>query len=122
MTDIAELIDDPDFCTSFTIMVSDSYRQDDGEWIEGFEPYKMTGVIQPASSRDTAHMIDGDEYRGAINVWARQMIATADNSERCAGLGDLIDWHCKRYRVVNSKDWSQYGYWQAMAVEVDGDG
>ena len=32
--------------------------------------------------------------------------------------GDLIDWHQQKYQVVEVMDWSQYGYWYALAVQV----
>lgn len=116
MTDISELLHDPDFETEFILNVPESYRHEDGRWIESIKSHKKHGVVQPASTKETQYLTQGDEHRNVINVWSDDYIGAASN--QCPSLGDIIEWHCSKYRVVAVKDWSQYGYWKASAIEL----
>lgn len=118
MDDIAELIHDPDFETSFTVKIASGVRQDDGSYTEILTEHNRLGVVQPASRGDTQYLTEGDKSRVAIKVWSTEYFSTSDS--RVPKLGDIITWHGNQYRIVNVKDWSQYDYWQALAVETRG--
>lgn len=119
MDDIAELLHDPDFETSFTVKIASGHRDDSGEWVETVTDEQRLGVIQPASKSDTQYLTEGDKTQTAIKVWSTEYFSTSDS--RVPKLGDIITWHTSVYRIVNVKDWSQYGYWQALAVETKDD-
>lgn len=119
MDDISELLSDPDFVTEFTLKTTGGYRDEGGEWIEQQVATDSSGVVQPAASKDTAFLPDGDKWRQVIKVWSISKITPVNKDT--PKLGDKIVWNGKQHRVVNIKDWSQYGYWQAMAVEISGD-
>lgn len=118
MEDMIELLSDPDFVTDFVLGISVGKRTDGGKWVEGEEYHKKEGVIQPAPSKDTQYLEDGDKNRLAIKIWSCEYLSAADR--HAPQLGDIIEWHCERFRIVNVKDWSQYGYWQAVAVQLTG--
>lgn len=118
MNDIVELLHDPDFATDFIFKIAGGERLDSGEFVESVTCHKKRGVIQPASHKDTEYLVDGDKYRRAIKIWLSEYISAAD--KRAPQLGDIIEWNCSEFRVVSNKDWSQYGYWQAVAVEITG--
>lgn len=119
MDDIAELLHDPDFETSFTVKIASGHRDDSGEWVETVTDEQRLGVVQPASRGDTQYLTEGDKSRVAIKVWSTEYFSASDS--RVPKLGDIITWHGNTYRIVNVKDWSQYDYWQALAVETRDD-
>lgn len=114
--DIVELLNDPDFVTEFTLGISTGVRHNDGRFINEVSLHYKKGVIQPANSKDTQYLIDGDKHRQTIKVYAGEYLSPVD--KRVPQLGDTICWHCNDYRVVNVDDWSQYGYWKAIAVQL----
>lgn len=116
MIDMIELLNDPDFTTDFILKIAGGKRLDNGKFIEGFTCYNRNGVIQPAPQKDTQYLVDGDSNRAAVKIWSSEYVSAADN--RAPQLGDIIEWHCNEYRIVSVKDWSQYGYWQSLAVQV----
>lgn len=115
-TEMLEVIDDEDFNTSFRLGVSSGHRADDGVWVDGRDWLDLRAVIQPAKGYKTQHLSEGDRHKPAIHVWCgRELNPTYDG---VAKKGDLIEWHGKNYQVVEPMDWSQYGYWQALAIQV----
>ena len=116
MNDMSELLLDPDFVTDFVVKVASGYRERGGKWIETLLLEDRRGVIQPASPRDTQYLAEGDKSRQVIKIWSAEYLSTSD--ERVPKLGDKITWHDDEHRIVHVKDWSQYGYWQALAVQV----
>lgn len=116
MNDMSDILSDPDFVTDFIVNVASGTRVRGGAWVETLTPYARRGVIQPASPRDTQYLVDGDKSRQVIKIWSSEYLSTSD--ERVPKLGDKITWHGDEHRIVHVKDWSQYGYWQALAVQV----
>lgn len=119
MIDVIEMLHDPDFSTEFTFGIAGGYRTVKGEWVETIASAKKAAVIQPASNRDLKYLAEGDELRQAINIWSTEYLSSTDRL--CPQKGDVIGWHDKTYRIVNVEDWSQYGYWKAMAMQEIGD-
>ena len=114
--DILEVINDEAFNTPFLLGRSQGVRQDDGEYIENRNWQDLKAVIQPAKGYKTQHLKEGDKNKPAVNLWCSyELNPTFDGA---AVTGDLIDWHQQKYQVVEVMDWSQYGYWYALAVQV----
>lgn len=120
MNDMSELLTDPDFVTDFTVFIAGGHYERGGVWVETLTPENRRGVIQPAAPKDTQYLVDGDKSRQVIKVWSSEYLSTSD--ERVPKLGDKLTWHGDEHRIVHVKDWSQYGYWQALAVQVVTDG
>lgn len=120
MNDMSELLTDPDFVTDFIVQVAGGERVRGGEFVETLTQEERRGVVQPAAPKDTQYLADGDKSRQVIKIWSAEYLSTSD--ERVPKLGDKIIWHDDEHRIVHVKDWSQYGYWQALAVQVVTDG
>ena len=114
---MSELLSDPDFVTSFELSISTGRRVRGGEWIESFITETRIGVIQPSSQKDTQYLKEGDKNKLAIRVYSDQSLSASDKN--VPKLGDKVKWNNKSYRIASFKDWSQYGYWQALALELD---
>lgn len=118
MNHIADMLNDPDFVTEFIFGIAGGTRTAKGDWIESIDEDKKEAIIQPASKSDTKHLTDGDESRQAINIWSADYMSAVDKV--CPQKGDIIGWHDRSYRIVSVDDWSQYGFWYAMAVQLLG--
>lgn len=116
MNDMSELLLDPDFVTDFKVKTTSGHRVRGGQWVETAIVVDRHGVIQPAAPKDTQFLPEGDRSRQAIKVYSNEYLSTSD--ERVPKLGDKITWHDDEHRIVSVKDWSQYGYWQALAVQI----
>lgn len=116
MNDMSELLLDLDFVTDFVIQVASGARVRGAAWVETLLSEDRRGVIQPASQKDTEFLAEGDRSRQAIKIWSAEYLSASD--ERVPKLGDKILWHGDTHRIVSVKDWSQYSYWQALAVQV----
>ena len=115
-----EVINDPEFVTDFRLGVSTGTRQDDGQWNESRQWHELRGAVQPAAQSDkgksTQYLTEGDRNQPSINIWCGHTLnPTFDGA---AITGDLVEWHSENYQVVDALNWSQYGYWWAMAVRV----
>lgn len=118
--DMSELLADPDFVTSFTLKETGGYRVA-GKWTETIVETPKEGVIQPMSAGDTRFLQEGDKTKSGIKVYCAFEVSAS--SELPPKLGDMIDWHNKTYRIAKAPDdWSEYGYWKAIAVQVDENG
>lgn len=115
--DIVELLTDPDFVTEFTLKTTGGYRVA-GKWTETVVDSVKEGVVQPMQAKDTQFLQEGDKTRSGIKIYCSFEVSASN--EAPPKLGDLIVWHNRTYRVAKAPDdWSQYGYWKAIAVEVD---
>lgn len=115
-----DVISDAAFNTCFKLARVPIKRERDGS-ITGNNPddlkwYGLNGVVQPAKGKDTKHLQQGDLTKPGIKVWCgRALNPTWGDAPQ---LGDLIEWHGRTYRIVEQADWSAYGFWKAIALEV----
>lgn len=116
MNDLLPVINDAAFNVHFKIGRVPVQRNRDGSISTEVSWCCLNGVVQPVSSSKTQHLKEGDRFKPTINIYCgRQLNPTWGDLPI---LGDLVEWHGRTYRVVEQKDWSQYGYWQALAVET----
>lgn len=118
--DIAELLEDPDFCKDFVLIITGSTRLENGKLIETETPHNVTGVIQPANANDTRVLEQGDQSKRSIKIYLGHEVLAATKTP--PKLGDKIKDNDILYRVASYQDWSQYGYSKALAVEIVNNG
>jgi hypothetical protein len=114
---VAELINDGDFAQSFTI------TRRIGKWVKGrwtdagTIDEVVTGVIQPANTDDIEMLPSGDAIRGAIKIHTLEPLRVTNeaNKTKC----DEVTWRGEAYKVVQVDDFSQNGYYKALAVRRD---
>lgn len=75
------------------------------DWSEGGVSNNQ-GVIAPASKDEAKFLPEGTRLSQSISVYA---------SERM-GFGDVIAWTGQYYVVTHLQDYSDYGYYYALAV------
>lgn len=112
----ADVVNDEAFVVPFQLARVTTTRARDGSIQAAGAWCAVRGVVQTASGKATQHLTEGERTLPAIKVWAGQALNPTFGD--LPQLGDLINWHGRNYRVIEPRDWSQYGYWQALAVEV----
>lgn len=121
---VSELVHDPDFVQPQAFSV---IRQT-GNWFRGrFKEnnttLSMTGVITPENTRDTIQTADGDRITGFITVYTTEPLYTSrlkgDNAVK-NGIPDQVVWAGENWKVVQSQNYMDYGYWKSIAVRAYG--
>lgn len=114
MIDVSELIDDPDFATTFTVKRRSGTFANEGKYTTTETTLTKAGVVQPASADDQVkYLPEGERRQHAIRVWCRDEIQMADGKGKES---DVVVWNGNQYRVGFSQPWSVHGYWFAIAV------
>jgi len=113
---IAELITDPDFCQSFTVTrLTGSVVK--GDFITTPETMQTTGIIRPANTKDIQMLPEGDRVTGLVTVYSSiQLYVTRAAGATRAGLSDEITWQGEQYKIIQTANYSDYGYFKNMAV------
>lgn len=119
MIDVSEVVDSADMAQDFTILRSSGFWQN-GTWISQTTQINGHGVISVASPRDIEMLPEGDVVKGAMVFWSSQPIyGTNVNSQGQAGSSDLLMWRGKQFRVLTVSQYSDYGYYRAVATRMD---
>lgn len=123
MLSISEILYDPDFSQNFTVNRRTGTWQA-GRFAETDQPVlTLTGVVIPASAKEIMQFPEGDRDVGMMKFYSdQQMYVThRDDGSGNAGTSDEIVWNGQRYRVVNVNQYSDYGYYCAFGVYMEGD-
>ena len=121
MINISELITDPDFNQNFNVIrTTGTYVT--GRFTTTTTTIAFTGVIDPLNTKDMLQLPEGDTIKGAINVYTLAALNTTQATTAGAGtLPDEVVWMGENYKVLNVKNYADYGYYKATAVRKKGD-
>ncbi len=118
MIDVSELILDPDFVQPEKFIVT----RNAGSWIEGRfvqeqTTIEMSGVIIPDLTGQTQQDAHGDMITGLIKIYTQEPLYTAasDQSDQDR-TADEVTWKTLKYKVIDTKDVGDFGYYYAEAV------
>jgi len=121
MIDMQELMTDPDFAISYTVM------RTKGKWYKGRfklgEPVKLKffGPVQPATAEELQQIPEGDRTQEIMKFMCappnKIYVTTAINSksETDGIISDQIIYDGDLYKVIRSKNWRNNGYTRAFA-------
>lgn len=110
--DVSWLLDDPDFCASFSIERRAEAVDDKGRVETATELLPWKGVIQAASPRELERLPEADRDRETITVYSREPLRPGRRPEGSAP--DIILWCGQRYEVSSVEPWP--GYVRALAT------
>ena len=119
MIDVSEIINDPDFCQSFTVY-RDSGSWIEGRWVSSTSTLSMSGVISVASAKELNQVPEGDRVEGAIVIHTTDQIY-ATRAASPAGISDKIEWNGELYKIIQMYPYSDYGFYKAIATRITGD-
>lgn len=92
MINIAELLNDADFCQTI---------QKNNE--------NFTAIVQFLSNDEMQRLPEGERYKEALRI----------DTEFNLNLQDIITYKNQEYRIIAFQDWSDYGYKNFTAIRLD---
>lgn len=111
MMDISFLLDDPDFCVSFTVLRRAETVDDKGRAGHSEEAQSMTGVVQPAGPRELERLPEGERDRETLSIYTRTPLRVGNVDAGTAA--DIVVYGGGRYTVSAVETWP--GYTRALA-------
>lgn len=116
MINVARLLSRPAFSQSFTITrLTGSVLK--GDFITTPETFETTGIIRPANTKDIQMVPEGDRVTGMVTVYtSTQLYVTRRTGSNSPGLSDEITWQGEQYKIIQTANYSDYGYFKSMAV------
>lgn len=118
MINVSRIVNDSRFSQSFKV-----FRKS-GEWIKGRFVQKenginINGVITPAKPKEIEMIPEGDRVGGEISIHTTsKLYATHSLENEAEGTSDEIEWQGERYKLYQVNDYSQYGYYSAIAMRL----
>lgn len=110
MLDLSDVVTDPDLgAREIEIDRASDARLPSGEWDETYTPGTVTGVVHPASKAQLESRPEGERHFPTIAVFCDAPLAARD----------FVHHHGARWRVTADSDWSDYGYYYALATRHD---
>jgi hypothetical protein len=113
MLDVTDIVNDPDFATTFKLRHVTGAFTSDGTWNSDEDPVECTGIVLPAKWDQLLLLPEGERQNQTIVVYCSQEI-TLGNRETTQA--DIIEWDGQFYRVVYVKQYQQASVWFAMAA------
>jgi len=116
--DVSEIVHDPDFCTTFTVI-----KQGESEWVRGVLKRKTTettveGIVQPSSSKDLELLDTADRVNGMKTFITDEVSLDVSNTEKTS---DICVWKGQRYKLIQTFDYAANGYYKAIGALVGGE-
>ena len=120
MIDVSEIIEDPDFAQSFYV-----YRSTgsfiNGVWTESTPTrIQMYGVITVANAKEVRMLPEGDRIQGAMDFYSTKALYVTRTGQT-QGTSDKILWRGDYYKLINVKNWADYGFYSATGERIAGD-
>ena len=118
---VARVLNSPKFVKSFNV-----YRETGafvaGRWTQtSQEIIAMRGVIVPEGTKDIIQVLEGDRTSQLASFYCKQEIFVTRNDGAFSGTSDRIEWRGSQFRIFKVLPWSDFGYYKAFGVSVEGD-
>lgn len=114
LVNVADVINDPLFSQQFNIERFTGAFANEGEYDRGTAiTLPRYGSIQPAREDDLNLLPEGQRDGKFIKCYVLQEIRMGNGTVE----SDNILWDNRKYRVVHSKLYKDYGYWFVIAEE-----
>lgn len=109
--DVSEIVHDPDFCTTFTVI-----KQGESEWVRGVLQRKTTettveGIVQPSSSKDLELLDTADRVNGMKTFITDEVSLDVSSTEKTS---DVCVWKGQPYKLIQTFDYAANGYYKAI--------
>lgn len=118
MINVGELIYDPDFCQTITVVRNETVVVDYKEVLKQ-STFKVTGIItvgDKAVSMEGA----GDWISGSINVFTKDALKVSSKSvDGSRYIGDIVQFEGKNYKVDDVLPDMQYGFCKSKCTLIE---
>lgn len=120
MISVAEMLQDPDLCSPFTILRST------GSWVAGVwtpngtrQAIQSYGAVRNSTGKELALLPEGDRPKEALTFETVDQLFAANlvNSQ----ISDYLQYPANtgdEYKILKVKNYSEQGYWMALATRV----
>lgn len=120
--DVSELITDPDFAQSFSL-VRTTGEYINGRWTETLEEtLTRTGVISPASAKELRQLPEADRVEGTISIFTKEIMYITSDAGTELRSSDKVLWKSHYYKIISVENWSDWGegFYHALAQRITG--
>ena len=119
MPDLSPALSDPDLgFTSFTVQRT-AYRRQNGTSVPAVRELPASGCIHPGTPEMLRLLPEENRREDFITIYTDFPLTLGENG---GGVNyttpDRIRWNGETWRVVRVRDWSMFGYYQALAIRV----
>lgn len=118
MMNIGRVLDNPKFRQSFTV-----YRKSGQFGAGGYQETEtslpMSGVVTPTTSRDIQQVPEGDRVTESMTFYTKDSLYIT-HTDGTAGTSDQAVYRGARYKIVQVKNYLDYGYNKAIGMRMSG--
>ena len=118
--DVSAALTDPDLgFTAFTVQRI-MYRLQDGSSVPSVQTMPASGCIHPGTPEMVQLLPEEERHEEFIAVYTGFALSLGENNGGTAyTVPDRILWNGETWRVIRVRDWSVFGYYQALAVKMN---
>ncbi|SEO76371.1 hypothetical protein SAMN02800692_1994 [Luteibacter sp. UNC138MFCol5.1] len=110
MLDVSEIFADPEFAQAVSVQRGQGAYLADGTWSQGYLAGTLTAIVHPVKPDDLQLLPEGERHLPCKKVMSQDPVA----------IGDLIEYQGHTWRLSQLSDWSEYGYYNGIAVRHEG--
>lgn len=110
--DVSDIIEDPDFQDSFTIVRSVETVDQHGRSSLAPTSISAWGIVQPASGRTMELTPDAVRTNAMLEIWTQFGLQEASDTTQA----DIVLWESKQYMVTHIDPWDNWGQGYRHAV------
>ena len=110
---------DPDLgFTAFSVQRI-TYRRQNGESVPSVQTLPASGCIHPGTPEMLQLLPEEERHEEFISVYTDFPLRLGENGGGATYITpDRILWNGETWRVVRVRDWSVFGYYQALAIKI----
>ena len=118
--DVSAALTDPDLgFTAFTVQRTTCRRQN-GSSVPSVRTLPASGCIHPGTPEMVQLLPEEERHEEFIAVYTGFALSLGENGgEAVYTVPDRILWNGAAWRVIRVRDWSVFGYYQALAVKMN---
>lgn len=115
--DLSDVVSDPDMAETFTILRSKGGFVSGG-WEDSRSSIAGYGVVSVAEQKDLNMLPEGTQVSEARVFHSIQNMILINETN--LNLSDILVWNGVKYLAHKSADYSNFGYYRAIAVRMEG--
>ena len=119
MIDFSPVLTDPDLgFTAFTVQRT-TYTRQDGTSVPTVQTLPASGCIHPGTPETVRLLPEEERHEEFIVIYTGFTLSQGENDGgETYSTPDRILWNGEIWRVVQVKNWSMFGYIQALAIRI----
>ena len=117
--DLSSALADPELgFTAFTVQRT-AYTRQDGASVPFVRTLPVSGCVHPGTPETLQLLPEEERHEEYIEVYTSFPLSVGENDGGAEyAAPDRILWNGKIWRVIRVRDWSGFGYIQALAVKM----